>query len=971
MIEVFAHLHPIFVHFPIALVIAALLSEGLAQLRRGGVTSAATNSTTFFCLSLAAVSCVLAGMSGWLLASLEEFHGEAADTLLLHRWGGVSLSVIVLACWVLAYVGKVRAFRTVLVLGSGLTLGVGHTGGTLVHGDDLVELTIALVRGVETAPADKSEAADDGRASLGAGAGTDRLVGIPAALTHTVNFDKEIHPIFQNSCGKCHLAGKAKGGFRMDNRDELLRGGETGASIIPGNGAGSYLVELVAGLDPDKIMPEKGRRLTNHEIALLRTWIDQGAPWGTGSGDAYVRAEKAPLKFSSPSRSEYPADSSGGRALSSRIDEVVGEYFKLHGLEAPPPIDDRTFIRRASLDIVGSFPSFAEVLQFERSKDPNKREALVDQLLARHVAYATNWISFWNDLLRNDYTGAGFVDRGRKDITTWIFRALVENYPYDRMVRELVHPNEESSGFVRGIVWRGVVNPNERPEMQAAQNIAQAFLGVNLKCASCHDSFTDHWTLDDAYGLANVYAKEPLESHRCDAPIGRVAPARFIYPELGDIDPGLPREKRTARLADILTHQDNALLAKNIANRIWAQLLGSGIVMPLDEMSHKPWSEPLLELLARGLQENDFDIKTLLKGIVLSSIYQSAFVSPEAETDNTQSASNEGETLVFRGGLERRLKSEQFEDALRRSFEVPDPGSAKEWTRWLDLLNRHRDTAEAPFAPVAVSAPISPSAASTNLEATVKGARTLWLVAIPEGIALNARRIPKTPLAWKSPTLKTTSGASVSLSTLAPLSLAGRSTTAAAERGALTFLGTTIKDGLKVRAPEVLAFDISKVDAQSFSAEVGFQAEGSTIKGERSFRFLVFTDLYLPASLQDRTPFATALGRLARDTIISERPNTLSTLDALELTNGTELHNILSAAATNLVAKKPTPETQVDALWQRLLLRNPSPEERDSARQFLLASSNDTAKPSHGLAQSKLEDLLWSMTLLPEFQLIR
>jgi uncharacterized membrane protein len=967
MIEVFAHLHPIFVHFPIALVIAALLAEFLAYVRRDQATTDSANATTFFCLSLAAASCILAGTSGWMLASLEEFHGEAADTLLLHRWGGVSLTLVVTLSWALAYLGKLRAFRTVLVLGSGLTLGVGHTGGTLVHGDDLVQLTIAMVRGADTAPEAESPAFDESRASLGTATDGAPHVGIPPALPHTINFDKDIHPIFQNSCGKCHLAGKAKGGFRMDSRDELLRGGETGASIVPGNGASSYLVELVAGLDPDKIMPEKGRRLTTHEIALIRTWIDQGAPWGTGSGDAYVRAEKAPLRFNTSSLQ----NGEGKRPLSALIDQVIGEYFKLHRLTPPPPVDDRTFMRRVSLDLVGTAPSFDEVLEFERSKDPHKREALVDQLLGRRVAYTTHWISFWNDLLRNDYTGAGFVDRGRKDITTWVFRALVENYPYDRMVRELVHPNEESSGFVRGIVWRGVVNPNERPEMQAAQNIAQAFLGVNLKCASCHDSFTDHWTLDDAYGLANVYATEPLESHRCDAPIGRVAPARFIYPELGDIDPTLPREKRTARLADIITSQDNALLAKNIANRIWAQLLGSGIVMPLDEMSHQPWSQPLLELLARGLQAGDFDIKSLIKGITLSSIYQSAFVSSQTEATDTEHASSDDEQPLFRGGLERRLKSEQFEDVLRRAFEVPEPGSSKEWTRWIDLLNRHRNEAEAPFAPVAVSTPITSSAPSTKLEAVVKGARTLWLVAIPEGIPFNARRTPKTPLAWKGPSLTMASGARVSLSTLPPLAIGGRSTASPSANSDLTFLGKPVADGLKIRAPEVLAFDISQLGAESFSAEVGFQAEGSTVKGERSFRFLVFTDLYLPASLQDRTPFATALGRLARDTIISERPGTLSTLDALELTNGTELHAILSAAAASIVAKKLTPEAQVEDLWQRLLLRRPSPEERDSATEFLIAPSDADVTPTQSAAQSKIEDLLWSVALLPEFQLIR
>jgi hypothetical protein len=112
---------------------------------------------------------------------------------------------------------------------------------------------------------------------------------------------------------------------------------------------------------------------------------------------------------------------------------------------------------------------------------------------------------------------------------------LVTNLPYDKFVAQLVHPATNSEGFTKGIVWRGAVNASQVPPMQAAQNISQVFMGVNLKCASCHDSFINDWTLADAHGLASVYATNaPLEMFQCDKPTGRKSGVKFIYRNLAN-----------------------------------------------------------------------------------------------------------------------------------------------------------------------------------------------------------------------------------------------------------------------------------------------------------------------------------------------------------------------------------------------------------------------------------------------------
>src|SRR5438477_12638384 len=102
---------------------------------------------------------------------------------------------------------------------------------------------------------------------------------LPAAAARQIDFANDIRPILLASCVKCHGRGRSKGDFRIDTRETLLKGGGSGLAVVVGNSEQSYLVELVSGLDPDNVMPKKGKKLTREEISLLRAWIDQGLPW--------------------------------------------------------------------------------------------------------------------------------------------------------------------------------------------------------------------------------------------------------------------------------------------------------------------------------------------------------------------------------------------------------------------------------------------------------------------------------------------------------------------------------------------------------------------------------------------------------------------------------------------------------------------------------------------------------------------
>lgn len=472
---------------------------------------------------------------------------------------------------------------------------------------------------------------------------------LPPAAHRKVDFRSDVVPILLSRCARCHTESAARGGFRMDTRETFLSGGDSGKVVIAGHSDQSYLVELVAGMEPERVMPAQGPRLTAAQIGLLRAWIDQGLAWEEGFSFAAGRRSEL-----APRRPGIPGDSSAG-PKSNPIDRILSSYFTEHAVDQSQLADDQTYARRVWLDLVGLLPPPDELTAFSEDRDATKRERLVDRLLADRANYAIHWLTFWNDALRNAYRGTGYIDGGRKQITGWLYASLYDNKPLDRFVHELIDPVAGSEGFVKGIEWRGVVNASQRPELQAAQNLSQVFLGTNLKCASCHDSFVNQWRLTDAYALASVFADKPLEIHRCDVPTGKFAEPGFIWRELGSIDPALPKPERMKRLADIITSPANGRLARTMVNRLWAIFFGRGIIEPLDDMDQAPFDRELLDWLAADFQDRGWDLKHTIRVIVTSRAYQ----MPSVGAPGPDQAA-----AVFRGPLVRRVSAEQFVDGV-------------------------------------------------------------------------------------------------------------------------------------------------------------------------------------------------------------------------------------------------------------------------------------------------------------------
>ena len=261
-------------------------------------------------------------------------------------------------------------------------------------------------------------------------------------------------------------------------------------------------------------MPLGMDALSPQDIATIRLWIDQGAR-ATPASAAAKPKWLPPLALSSPQVPNSP-----WKEWSDPIDRFTAAYLAKHRIAEPAIVSDEVFARRAYLDVWGLLPDPKDLHEFLADKRPDKRKRLVGRLLADNTKYSENWISFWNDLLRNDEGIVYYSETAaRKTITPWLLNALETNKSYNQWIDQLLNPTKanDPEGFLIGVNWRGTVSASQTPALQAAQNSAQIFLGINLKCNSCHDSFISRWKLKDAYQLASYFSADPrLQLYRCD-----------------------------------------------------------------------------------------------------------------------------------------------------------------------------------------------------------------------------------------------------------------------------------------------------------------------------------------------------------------------------------------------------------------------------------------------------------------------
>ena len=725
--------------------------------------------------------------------------------------------------------------------------------------------------------------------------------------------------------------------------------------------ADSYLLELIASSDPEYQMPPPEHdRVPAADATVLAKWVDAGLPWEAGFTFALDTYEP-PLRLTRPT---LPPPREG---RDHPVDRIVDAYLADRGVGRPQPAAASAFARRASLDLVGLLPTpemAAEV----------SRDALVDELLADDVAYAEHWLTFYNDLFRNDYSGTGFITGGRRQISGWLYESLTSNKPFDAMARELIAPPTAASrGFIDGIKWRGEVSAGQTLPIQFSQSVSQSFLGINMKCASCHDSFVDRWTLEEAYGLAAVYADGPLEIHRCDKPTGRTATAGWPFPELGTLDAAAPREERLRQLAALTTSPENGRFARTIVNRLWHRLMGRGIVHPVDAMQTQPWSEPLLDFLASELVDSGYDLKHVLRLIATSEIYA-------AECRPREDAPVE----EFAGPVARRMTAEQFLDAVwalcdaaPEDFEAPvfrgfdgSAGgaieSAAEWV-W--------GTGEDPINP-------RPGGERVLLRKVVKldakPERAAAVLTCDNGFELYVNgRLAATGDDWMTPQ-------AVVLTDLLKKG-ANRIEVIAANAGSKPNAAGFLFEARVVGADgatRTVASDASwewtaavpktregrlRPVKAGWSPVSVITEEGWTPRIELLFKSRLFWaetgfDRPVRAALLRNTDLMRSLGRPGREQIVSMRPDTLTTLEALDLANEPTLSAAFRRGGEHWAGRSfDGPDALVEALYREALGRRPTGDEAAAVADYL--GETPTAE--------RLQDVLWAVCLQPEFLLVR
>lgn len=354
------------------------------------------------------------------------------------------------------------------------------------------------------------------------------------------------------------------------------------------------------------------------------------------------------------------------------VDEAVFSKLGVLGIAPSEPCDDATFLRRVSIDVTGTLPTADQARAFLSDTDPSKRQRLVDQLL-ESTAYADLFANKWNMILRNkrrqeeDKAGTYAFHR-------WIWRSLYENKPYDQFVREIVTASGSAS-FNPAVVWYREVDSVE----EQVEDTAQLFLGLRLQCARCHHHPFEKWSENDYYGMAAFFTRVGKKDLPMDATVAGAPRDKRVFHNEGKATSRNPRtgeelkptgldappldlspdiDPRVA-LADWMTEPSNPFFAKSVVNRYWKHFFSRGLVEPEDDMraTNPPTNPELLDSLSRHFIDSGYDLKELVRTIVLSKTYQ---LSANPHEQNVTDKQN------FSRYYPKRLSAEVLYDAFHQ-----------------------------------------------------------------------------------------------------------------------------------------------------------------------------------------------------------------------------------------------------------------------------------------------------------------
>jgi cytochrome c553 len=335
-------------------------------------------------------------------------------------------------------------------------------------------------------------------------------------------FELKVRPVLARRCSRCHGGEKANGGLRVDSRAALLKGGRSGPALVPGDPEKSLLVQAVRHVGTDLRMPPQ-EKLADAVVADLAAWVKQGAVWPAakpGGADAF--APQKHWAFRPVKKVEPPPDPSGWAR--HPIDRFIAAGLRKQGLRPAGAADRRVLLRRLTFDLIGLPPTPQEVEAFLADRSPDALERVVDRLLAS-PHYGERWGRHWLDVARYADTAGDNADypipeaRLYRDYVIDSFNA---DKPYDQFVREqlagdLLARQGPPEGYAERVVATGFLAlarryataPYELWHLtleDAVDTAGQAFLGLTLRCARCHDHKFDPVSQEDYYALYGIFA---------------------------------------------------------------------------------------------------------------------------------------------------------------------------------------------------------------------------------------------------------------------------------------------------------------------------------------------------------------------------------------------------------------------------------------------------------------------------------
>ena len=418
---------------------------------------------------------------------------------------------------------------------------------------------------------------------------------------------------------------------------------------------------------------------------------------GAGAVTAWFASQTVISRITCAFPNDVPRDLYDSQPRRNFIDEhVVAKLSELR-LEPSPQCSDVVFVRRAFLDVIGTLPTPAEVREFLADETEGKRDRLIESLLAR-PEFVDFWAYKWSDVLL--VNGNKLRPKGVKAYYEWIRNEIAENTPWDEFARKIV----TSTG---GSIENGATNffaLHQDPE-NMAENVSQAFLGLSIACARCHNHPLEKWTNSQYYAFANLFSRVRAKGWGGDFRNGDgvrtlyvVPTGELIQPLTGKPQPATPldgeplpfdaTDDRRIHLANWLTAPENPYFARAITNRVWANFFGPGLVEEVDDLrlSNPASNEELLVAASQHLIDRGFDLKSLMRTILQSHTYQRSSVPLDG---------NRSEQRFYSRYYPKRLMAEVLLDAVSQVTDVPTafthigfPGGDRQETKEYPLGTR-------------------------------------------------------------------------------------------------------------------------------------------------------------------------------------------------------------------------------------------------------------------------------------------